>query len=383
MDGYLSAWPGKITFAENLTQMAKVSIKLYGDIFDWSSNSAQAMVARIAEAARTADEIELHVHCYGGSVIEGNMIYNAIAGSDIPIDAYIDGVAASMAPIVLMAARKIYMSENAFMMLHAPAGGYCGRGTATEHIKAAKALTAMEKQFIKALTTRTGKTEEQVKEWMSGDNWFSAEQALSEGLIDGIVDPIAGNVKQLTSVELQSSNVESIYSLYTASLSQIQNQNQTTNQMDKATLIAQLGLTGVTAASTDEQVQAAITAKFAAEQLARQNAEKKLTEHQAAEITAVLDTVKDKITVDQRAQLQAIGEKVGIAALKTAIEPYRTAKPFSAIIGGDGGSRSQSTLSASWNFAEWQKNDPAGLEKLAKEDPETFNALYGAAFSKK
>lgn len=55
------------------------------------------MARQIEEAADASDEICLRVHCYGGSVIEGNMIFNAIRNSKIPVNIYIDGIAASMA----------------------------------------------------------------------------------------------------------------------------------------------------------------------------------------------------------------------------------------------------------------------------------------------
>lgn len=43
------------------------------------------------------DKFELHINSMGGSVFEGIAIYNFLKGKDI--DVYIDGVAASIAPI--------------------------------------------------------------------------------------------------------------------------------------------------------------------------------------------------------------------------------------------------------------------------------------------
>lgn len=362
----------------------KATIQLYGEIFDWSRNSALEMIAQIERAATGADEIELHVHCYGGSVIEGNMIYNAIKKSQIPVDAYIDGVAASMAPIVLMASRKIYMSENAFIMLHAPAGSTAGRGTAEEHAQAAKSLGAMEGLFIKAVMSRTGAAKEQVQQWMRGDNWFSAAQALKEGLIDGIVDPIANNIQTLTSEDVNGSKIETIYDLYTATLcakSEIHKPNNINqiNQMDKAELITALGLSGVTANSTDAEVQQSIVAQLATERAAREEAQRQLKEHSGTQISAMLDSVKEKITADQRTQFQAIGEKLGVQALEAVVAPIRDSKSFSAMLAG-AEKGSPAAMSASWTFEDWQTKDPAGLERMACAEPDNFAALYKAQF---
>lgn len=355
-------------------------IKLYGNIFEWNLNNAQAIVSQI-EKGQDADLIKLRVHCYGGSVIEGNMIYNAIKNSTTPVDIYVDGIAASMASVLLVAARKVYMSENAFLMVHAPSGGVDGRGTADEHSKTARALKEMEKLFVKALVSRTGKAETEIKKWMVGDNWFSADQALSEKLIDGIVDPVASDVKTLTTEEVQTATVENIYGLYTAMYDDSETTTKPKNEMDKEKLIKELGLAGVTAASTDEEVQAAIQAKLNAEKTAKETAENALKEHAKAQVAVLLDSVKDKLTREQRTQYEAIGESIGLTALETVIAPLKGVRSFTAAIAnasGDSGAISQQR--AAWNFEAWQKNDPRGLEKMAREDYDGFNALYKATF---
>lgn len=204
-------------FAEkSISAMSKIyAIYLYGDISLWSESSARNIVAQVAEAERTSDEIVLHMHSYGGSVIEGNMIINALRGCRIPVTAYVDGIAASMAAMLLTAAGKVYMSENALLMLHAPAAYYtAGRGTAEEHAKVAEMLRSMEQLFIKALVTRTGQSEKAVKAWMNGDNWFSAKQALDEGLIDGIVDAIAPAQTTPTPQQAGASTIEQVYAMF-------------------------------------------------------------------------------------------------------------------------------------------------------------------------
>lgn len=361
--------------------MKRIStIKLYGNIFEWNLNNAQMMALQIEKAADSADEISLRIHCYGGSVIEGNMIFNAIRNSKIPVDIHIDGIAASMAAILTVAARKVYMSENAFLMIHAPAGGTTGRGTATEHMQTAKALDEMEKNFIRALASRTGKSENEVKKWMNGDTWFSAKQALKEGLVDEITDPIAGDVKPLTDTEIQTATVENVYGLYTAFLNN--SETKITQQMDKAKLIKAFGLTGVTADSTDDEVQAALQAKLDAEKTAKETALRELKEYAKAQVNALLDTVKGKLTKEQREQYEAIGESMGITVLETIIAPLQgPSASFNSLIAASGKNPgSQAINRSNWDWNTWQEKDPRGLEKMAKEDPDGFNALYKSAF---
>lgn len=356
--------------------MGKATIKLYGDISSWNNNGAARMPERITEAALGAEVVDMHIHSYGGAVLEGNALCNAIRNSPVPVDAYIDGVAASMASIVALAARKVYMSENAFLMIHAPSGCVNGRGTAAEHTRMAKALAEMEKNFVKVLTAKTGKDEKAVRAWLEGDNWFSAQQALEAGLIDGIVDPIAKEVTAPSADQVAAGDVESIYAMYTACLTK--DSQPKNNNMDKQQIIDTLGLTGVTAASSDADIMAAMTAKLNAEKEAKKKAEDELKAQKAAQITAKLDEFKDKLTTEQRKQYQAVGEQMGIEALDAVLVPLAAKPTFSAMIAGSAG---QPTPTAGYKtFDEYMEKDPAGLEALAETNYEAFNALYRAKF---
>ena len=308
------------------------------------------------------------------------MIYNAIKNSPVPVDCYVDGLAASMAAIVLTAADKAYMAENAFLLFHAPASATNGRGTAEEHLQAANALAEMEKLFVKTLVSRTGKPEEQVKKWLQGDNWFSAEQALKEGLIDGITNPVARNIHTLTPAEAKASTPREVYDIYSAYLTNNQNDK---NDMNKKEVIEAYTLAGVTENSTEAEIIAAMEKKLKDEQTARKTAEDRLKEQQAAAITAALDEVKGRITPEQRAQYQAIGEKVGIEALRVALQPYRQKPTITDMLHGAvsaGGSGSVRPDKNNWTFDDWQAKDPRGLEALAQVDYEAFNALYNAKY---
>lgn len=359
--------------------MATSQLKLYGNISDWNNNSATEMVERLNIAASSSDTVELHIHSYGGSVVEGNMIYNAIAKCPKPVHVYIDGIAASQASIVAMAGTRRYMAENAFLMVHAPAGGTGGRGTAADHAATAKALTAMERMFVKTLTSASGRPEAEVKRWLAADTWFSAAEALEMGLIDGIVDPVAKSIAPPPAESIATSSVDTIYNLYTAALDSKPNINNQKSTMNKELLIKTLGLKGVTAESSDAEVEAAIVAYHAAATKTAADAEDRLRASAEAQITAELDPIKSKVTAEQMTHFREVGCKCGIEALRAVIKPIVGTVSITDMI-GKGSAGAAAAGSASWNFDQWQKNDPTGLEKLAREDYDGFNALYKAKF---
>ena len=342
-------------------------LRLYGNIGSWNRNSAEEFISRLQSASAGKERVSLHIHSCGGNVIEGNMIFNAIKNNGCPVDAYVDGLAASQAAIILMAADKVYISENGFIMIHAPHS--CVSGTADDIEKEANSLREMKKNFIKVLMSKTGKAEEHVTKWMQGDNWFSADQALAEGLVDGIVDKVV--IPDIAESE-SDMNEDVFYAKFNALLNN--------NQMNKKEIIEKFGLANVTEQSPDADIYGALEKQLSDEKQARLAAEAKLKSEEKSRCAALIATIASKITVDQKAKLEDIGDKMGYDALKCACAGYEQKTSLSAMINNGSQGGQSPTGQASWDFDEWMKNDPSGLEKLATSDYEQFNAIYKKKF---
>lgn len=70
-----------------------------------------------------SQDVNIRINSPGGEVFQGHAIYNAIK-SHGKCDIYIDGVAASIASIIMLAGRRIYASKNAMIMIHNPSVDY-------------------------------------------------------------------------------------------------------------------------------------------------------------------------------------------------------------------------------------------------------------------
>ncbi len=362
--------------------MRKGKLKLYGEIWDWNINSAENFTARLNNLdGKGFDVIDLHIHCKGGDVLEGFVIYNALKACKTPIDVYIDGVAASMSTIVMLPCRKIYQADNAFQMLHAPSGYV--RGTAKEMIKAANTLQEMEKIFSRYYSKRTGKPESEVSEWLDGcDNWFSATQALEAGLIDGIVGAVDTKAVIPQTDELLHTNPTMLYQRY-AALSTDENINsksQKTESMDNEKMIKRYGLTSVTAESTEEQIYAAIEAKIKASDEARERAESSLKTERTTQITAVVNAAKEpkKLTDAQVQNFILIGESAGMEALQVALSAVNPMQTITGMLRGNGGGSNEDTQPKT--FGEVVALGDAYLAAFKKEKPEEYKRLYKAEF---
>ena len=173
----------------NKLNSTTAEILIYGNIGTWSDEvSANSFVKELKALEKDYTHIKLRINSGGGSVYEGIAIFKAIQNSSCTIDCYIDGIAASMASLIAMACKKVYMSKFARLMTHLPSGG--AWGTAEELRAVATELDACASIANKMYQDKTGLTEAQVSsQFLNGkDNFFGADAALKAKLVDGIYD---------------------------------------------------------------------------------------------------------------------------------------------------------------------------------------------------
>lgn len=196
-------------------------ITAYGNIEDGDGIKFSNLFDKVES---TNAEIILKLHTYGGSVFDGNIIYNAISNSSANVIIHIVGIAASMGAVISLASNTVLMAENGYLMIHAPSGGT--NGTASDHENNINLLRSMEANFISKLIEKTGKVEQDIKPWLIGDNWFDANQALSEGLITGILKPETQIKKDFNPMQLGE---KAVFNRFSALMN---NTNLNKNTMD-------------------------------------------------------------------------------------------------------------------------------------------------------
>ena len=133
-------------------------------------------------------DISLYINSPGGSVYAGLAIYDAMRFIKPQVQTVCYGVAMSMGSLLLTggAQGKRMALKNARILIHQPSGGFQGQATDIE-IHAREALNTRAK-INEIYARHTGKSEEQVNEDMERDRFFTAEQAVEYGLIDGIIE---------------------------------------------------------------------------------------------------------------------------------------------------------------------------------------------------
>ena len=147
--------------------------------------------ARFAQdvAAIQAPVIHLRINSPGGDVFQARAMATALQEHPARIVAHIDGLAASAASYVALAADEVEISEGAFLMVHNAWGVVLGN----RHDLMEMALTLEKIVASIALDyqTKTGQDLATVQGWMDAETWFTALEALDAGLVDRIANSYA------------------------------------------------------------------------------------------------------------------------------------------------------------------------------------------------
>lgn len=172
----------------------KKTIKLVGDVggYDNSYNRVLDGVWLESELSglTSEDEIEFIIHSFGGSVFEGQYMYNLLKKCPAQKIAHVYGSCMSMATIISMACDKVYMCENSMYMVHKASARSYGNEKDIENTL--NLLKGIDSIAIETYSKRTKLTKERlISEFMTGyDKWLTPTEALEFGFIDEIKDPV-------------------------------------------------------------------------------------------------------------------------------------------------------------------------------------------------
>lgn len=150
----------------------------------WGGVSPQSFVKALNEI--TAGTIHLRVNSPGGSVFAARAMEQAIREHKSKIVVHIDGLAASAASFLIMAADEIHMAPGSFLMIHK--AWTMMFGNADDLRKEAGLLDQIDASLVKTYAKRSGQDEAGIAGWMAGETWFEAADAVKLGFADQVAD---------------------------------------------------------------------------------------------------------------------------------------------------------------------------------------------------
>ena len=149
--------------------------------------SAKGFLAELG-ALPEGTPVDLRLNSPGGSVFDAVAIHNALKRHEGTVTVWIDGIAASAASYIAMAGDEIVMPENAFLMIHDPAG--LVMGTAEDMRAMAEALDKVKGSLVSGYAAKSGRTPEEVSALMAAETWFDAADAVAQGFADRLIEPV-------------------------------------------------------------------------------------------------------------------------------------------------------------------------------------------------
>ncbi|NLW81408.1 MAG: Clp protease ClpP [Desulfovibrionales bacterium] len=181
---------------------SEATVYIYDAIGGWFGIDPREWVPEFNSI--TAKTIHLRINSPGGSVFDAQAMKTAIAQHPSRVVAHVDGMAASAATTLAIAAREVEMTNGAMWLIHNAWGLAMGGAEDLESYAdlLRKATSAIAQDYVR----KTGKTIAQVKAWMDAETWFTASEAKRHGFVDRIFEdkPGARGASAMASADLNS-----------------------------------------------------------------------------------------------------------------------------------------------------------------------------------
>lgn len=351
----------------------EVAILLYGDVGDGQRVDSGRVVAELMALQSQYSKIDVRINSRGGDVFSGIAIYNALRTSKADITVYIDGVAASIAGIIALCGKPLYMSPYAKLMLHSVSGG--AWGNASDLRSMAEQMEVLQGDLAAMIAGRCGMDKEEVlaKYFDEKDHWLNANEALEMKLIDGIYD--------MDGEQVEAKTADDLYAYFNNRL-QVQPQN---NENEMALLESlKSGIPSFANLADENAVLAHVrelenkAAKADALAQAVEGYKKKLQDVEDKEIAAVVDkaVAERRITAEQKDSFMALmkTDRENTEKLLDSMKAQPSRRMVDVYRENGGTPTALADMS-------WDELDKAGkLSELRNADLTAFKAKYQEKF---
>ena len=179
----------------------EAEVLVYSEISNdkwWGDETTPGDFDKALKEARKNGATKLNVRINSG----GGEVYAAVAMRSMIINAgfdsvrvMIEGLCASAATLfATVPGAHVVIAEGSEFMIHNPMT--ITWGNADEIMKTVDHLHKMEEQFHGMYSTKTGRTEDEIKDWMDAETWFTAKEACDCGFCDELLasEPVAACV---------------------------------------------------------------------------------------------------------------------------------------------------------------------------------------------
>lgn len=319
-----------------------------------------------------SSSLQLRVNSFGGDVKDAFSVFSAIRNSGMEISMYNDFMAASAAGFLMMAVpiERRHMASNGVFMLHDVSG------------PSPEVCKLLKDSIIDSFVKSTSKDAQVISDMMEKETWMNATEAVDAGffLAENIFDAVIKSPK-LNKNNAMKNSIEVFE--YANTLFKNSN-NDTDNDMDKLKeLEDKIDLQNKEIdrlKGENSTLASAIEAKNNALEIAIKG-----------EATVVVENaIKEGKLIKEKRDEQIAFACKDLSAYKnfissipvTASNSYTSASAYAGSGEGNGKGSNHAVAKGreDWTHRDWEKKDPKGLDKMAKENPELKEELYNNCY---
>lgn len=162
-------------------------IEIYGYISDakwYDDDVTPADFKKAMNKLKNKKRIDVHINSGGGGVWAGMAITNILEKHPADTWGYVDGIAASIASVILQGCKNRVVSTGSLVMIHNPSA--VAIGEAEDMRKTADMLDKVKTSIIDKYAGRTTTSAEEISQMMTDETWMTAEEAVTFGFADSI-----------------------------------------------------------------------------------------------------------------------------------------------------------------------------------------------------
>ena len=175
----------------NIAEEKRGEIYIYGEIVSekwFESDVSPAEVQDALALLQGVDRIDIYINSPGGNVFDGMAIHSMIKRTEAKTVAHIDGVAASIASVIAIAADEVRIPKGAWFMIHKPMIAGFWVANADDMRKEADVLDKLEEGLLATYSEKRGTSKEEIKALIDEETWMTGEEAVAFGFADVLVD---------------------------------------------------------------------------------------------------------------------------------------------------------------------------------------------------
>ena len=164
---------------------------LWGEVSDKSARDVTEKLLYL-ESSDTGKEITFYINTPGGSITAGMAVYDTMKLISSPIKVIVTGMAASMGSILLCGANKgnRLLYPHSRVLIHQPLiSGQMIAAAVDIHIQAQE-MERLRDELNAILAESSGQSLEKIKKDTDRDFYMTADEAITYGLADSIVDSL-------------------------------------------------------------------------------------------------------------------------------------------------------------------------------------------------